>query len=140
MIVLERETGLKNYIEGGTILDAKVSSDIINSIFQPSSPIHDGALIIRNSKITSAACLLPLSRDPAITKEFGTRHRAAVGLTHETDAVVVVVSEERGEISLVHHATVTRDLNSDTLKKNLLDLLGLRKFQSRRVGKQIEPN
>lgn len=124
LIVIERETGLKNYIEAGTIVDATVSSDLIVSIFQTTSPVHDGALIIRNARITSAGCLLPLSRDPAVQKEFGTRHRAAIGLTHETDAAVVVVSEERGEISLVHHGVVLRDLDVNQLRDQLLRLLG----------------
>lgn len=131
LIVLERETGLKNYIEAGTILDSRVTADLIVSIFHPSSPIHDGALIIRNSRVSSAGCLLPISRDPAINKELGTRHRAALGLTHETDAVVIVVSEERGEISLVHHGTMIRDLDVNALRQQLLDLLGLRKYDAR---------
>lgn len=129
LIVLERETGLKNYIEGGTILDCRVSIDLIVSIFHPSSPMHDGAMIIRNSRISSAACLLPISRDPGVRKEFGTRHRAALGVTQETDAVVVVVSEERGEISLVHHGTMIRDMDAKELRRQLLDLLGLRKYE-----------
>lgn len=131
LIVLERETGLKNYIEAGTILDSKVSADLIAAIFQPDSPIHDGALIIRNSRISSAGCLLPISRDPGVNKELGTRHRAALGLTHETDAVVIVVSEERAEISLVHHGTMARDLDVNSLRQQLLELLGLRKYEAR---------
>jgi len=138
LIVLERETGLKNYIEAGTILDSRVTADLVVSIFHPSSPIHDGALIIRNSRISSAGCLLPISRDPGIHKELGTRHRAALGLTHETDAVVIVVSEERGEISLVHHGTITRDLDVNGLRHQLLDLLGLRKFEARYQEKMRE--
>jgi len=139
LIVLERETGLKNYIEAGTVLDSRVTADLIVSVFHPSSPIHDGAVIIRNSRISSAGCLLPISRDPAINKELGTRHRAALGLTHETDAVVIVVSEERGEISLVHHGTMVRDLDVNSLRHQLLELLGLRKFEPRahlEAGKQ----
>jgi uncharacterized protein (TIGR00159 family) len=131
LIVLERETGLKNYIEAGIPLDAKVTSDLILSIFHPTSPMHDGAIIVRNVRISSAGCLLPISRDPVIQKEFGTRHRAAMGLTHETDAVVVVISEERGEISLVHHGTLNRDLDGDKLRTLLLNVLGLRKYATR---------
>src|SRR5271154_850417 len=131
LIVLERETGLKNYIEAGTILDSKVSADLIVSIFHPTSPIHDGALIIRNSRISSAGFLLPISRDPAINKELGTRHRAALGLAHETDAVVIVVSEERGEMSLVHHGTMVRDLDVNNMRQQLLELLGLGKVGAR---------
>jgi len=129
LIVLERETGLKNYVEAGTALDSKVSADLIVSIFHPSSPVHDGAIIIRNSRISSAGCLLPISRDPALRKELGTRHRAALGLTHETDAVVIVVSEERGEVSLVHHGTMFRDLDINKLRQELLNLFGLRKYE-----------
>ncbi len=129
--MLERETGLKNYIEAGNILDSKVSTDLIVSVFHPSSPIHDGAIIIRNSRISSAGCLLPISRDPTINKELGTRHRAALGLTHETDAIVIVISEERGEVSLVHHGKISRDLDVNALRQQLLELLGLRKFEAR---------
>src|SRR5277367_4226 len=125
LIVLERETGLKNYVEAGTAVDSKVTADLIVSVFHPTSPIHDGALIIRNSRVSSAGCLLPISRDPTVNKELGTRHRAALGLTHETDAVVVGVSEERGEISLVHHGTMQRDLQVNVLRQKLLELLGL---------------
>ncbi len=131
LIVIERETGLKTYIEGGQPIDSRVSIDLITSIFHPTSPMHDGAIIIRNSRITSAACLLPISRDPGIHKELGTRHRAALGLTQETDALVIVVSEERGEISLVHHGMMMRDLEPKALKRQLLDLLGLKKIEAR---------
>lgn len=133
LIVLERETGLKNYVEAGTVLDSKVTSDLLVSIFQESSPIHDGAVIIRNARISSAGCLLPLSRDPAIRKEYGTRHRAALGLTHETDAVVVVVSEERAEISVAHHGTIARELDADKLRHQLLDILGLKRYEGREL-------
>lgn len=134
LIVLERETGLKNYVEAGTILDSKVTADLIVSVFHPSSPIHDGAMIIRNSRISSAGCLLPISRDPSINKELGTRHRAALGLTHETDAVVIVVSEERGEVSLCHHGLMNRDLDLSSLREGLLEQLGLRKFDGIQGG------
>ena len=131
LMVIERETGLKNYIDAGTPVEARVNADLIVSIFHPTSPIHDGAIIIRNSRISSAGCLLPISRDPGIRKELGTRHRAALGLTHETDAVVIVVSEERGEISLVHHGTMLRDLNTNSLRQQLLQLLGLRRYEAK---------
>ncbi len=131
LIVLERETGLKNYIEGGTLIDSKVTTDLITSVFHPTSPIHDGALIIRNSRIASAGCLLPISRDPTVNKQLGTRHRAALGLTHETDAVVIVVSEERGQISLVHHGILLQDLDVNGLRQQLLELLGLKKYEAK---------
>lgn len=136
LIVIERETGLKNYIEAGTQLDSRVSYDLIVSIFHPTSPIHDGAVIIRNSRISSAGCLLPISRDPSVNKELGTRHRAALGLTLETDAVVIVVSEERGEISLVHHGIMIRELDLNGLRHQLLELLGLRKYDVRKEEKK----
>lgn len=130
LVVLERETGLKNYVEAGTVLDCRVSTDIITSIFQPSSPIHDGAVVVRNSRISSAGCLLPIARDASIHRQLGTRHRAALGLTHETDAIVIVVSEERGEISLVRHGNMKRDLDVGSLRQELLELLGLGKYES----------
>lgn len=131
LIVIERETGLKNYVEAGTPLESRISQDLLSSIFQPASPIHDGAVIIRNSRISSAGCLLPISRDPSINRELGTRHRAALGLTQETDALVLVVSEERGEISLVHHGAMLRDLSEAELRHHLLELLGLKKFEDK---------
>jgi len=138
LIVMERETGLKNYIEAGTIVDSKPSADLMVSLFHPSAPVHDGAIIIRNDRISSAGCLLPIARDPSINKEFGTRHRAALGLTHETDAVVIVISEERGEISIVRHGSISRDLKPAELRKQLLDVLGLRKFEARYHEKRLQ--
>ena len=96
----EREIGLRNYVESGIPLDAAVSYDLLTTIFQPSTPLHDGAVIIQEDRIAAAACFLPLTVNPKLDRDLGTRHRAAIGLTEETDAVAVVVSEERGEISL----------------------------------------
>ncbi|BAT72143.1 conserved hypothetical protein [Thermosulfidibacter takaii ABI70S6] len=123
LIVFERDMGLKNYIESGIILDAVVSEELLISIFLPYSPLHDGAVIIRNDRIAAAACLLPLSSDPMISKALGTRHRAAIGLTEETDAVVVVVSEETGIISIAVNGQIRRDLDKETLRGLLMDLL-----------------
>ena len=122
LVVLERETGLKNYIEAGTQLDSRVSTDLIVAIFHPTSPIHDGAVIVRTSRISSAGCLLPISRDPNVNKELGTRHRAGLGLSEETDALVIVVSEETGTISLMSQGKVTRDIDEEKLKAHLLEL------------------
>jgi diadenylate cyclase len=119
LLVFEREMSLKNYIVVGTELDAKVTSELITSIFLPYSPIHDGAVIIQNGKLTKAGCFLPLSQNTAISKELGTRHRAAIGLSEVVDAVIVVVSEETGTISLVIGGMITTGLDIADLKKLL---------------------
>ncbi len=123
LIVFEKDMGLKNYIESGIILDAVVSEELIISIFLPYSPMHDGAVIIRNGRIAAAACLLPLSSDPMISKALGTRHRAAIGITEETDAVAVVVSEETGIVSLAVEGKIKRELDAESLKRLLMELL-----------------
>ena len=122
LIVLERQMGLKNYIEVGHKIDSKVNAELIISIFLPYSPIHDGALIIQKGRITAAGCFLPLTVDPTIKKNLGTRHRAAIGLTEETDAVVIVASEEAGEVSLVVGGKMRQGLDGATLRKLLLNL------------------
>jgi len=123
LIVFERETGLNEFIEGGTNLDAQISKELILSIFVTASPIHDGALIVRKSRVTAAACFLPLTTNPNVSKTLGTRHRAAIGITEESDAVVVAVSEEDGGISLVVDGRITRDLDAGTLRGTLQKLL-----------------
>jgi uncharacterized protein (TIGR00159 family) len=123
LIVIEREAGLKDFLEVGVEIDAKVSSDLITSIFLPYSPIHDGALVIQRGRLTRAGCFLPLSQNPDISKALGTRHRAAIGLTELVDAVGIVVSEETGKISIVVGGRITRDLDSTALKRVLKRLL-----------------
>jgi diadenylate cyclase len=123
LIVLQNEVGLNEYIEVGTRLDAQVSKELLASIFMPSSPIHDGALIVQQGRITAAGCFLPLTANPSVSKTLGTRHRAAIGLTEETDAVVVVVSEEDGAVSLVREGKITRDVDAGTLRTTLQRLL-----------------
>jgi len=123
LIVLTREVGLNDYIEGGSRMDATVSRDLIVSIFHPGSPLHDGALVIQLGRIVAAGCLLPLTTNPNVSKMLGTRHRAAIGLTEETDAVVIVVSEEEGKISLVHEGKITRDLDAGVLRGTLQHLM-----------------
>jgi uncharacterized protein (TIGR00159 family) len=115
LIVLEKETGLKDYVEGGIELNAKVTKELITSIFFPNAPIHDGAIIIQKNKIRAAGCFLPLTMDPSLSKSLGTRHRAAVEISLETDAVVIVVSEETGKISLVSAGKILKNLDSDRL-------------------------
>ena len=124
LIVLEREVGLSDYIAGGTELDARVTGELVESVFLPRSPIHDGALVIRNGRMAAARCFLPLSEDSNLSKDLGTRHRAAVGLTEGTDAAVVVVSEEQGRISLVVGGRVNQNLDGPELHDALQRLLG----------------
>ena len=119
LIVIERETGIKDFLESGTELDARISGDLIVSVFHPTSPIHDGALVIQQGRLTRAGCFLPLSQNPDISKTLGTRHRAAIGLTELVDAIVIVVSEETGKISVVLGGRITRDLDLESLKKVL---------------------
>jgi len=122
LIVLERDTDLSTIVEMGTELDAKVSKEILVSIFLPYSPIHDGAAIIRSGRIIAAGCFLPLTLSSNISKALGTRHRAAVGLTEESDAVVVVVSEETGEISVVRSGEIEHNADAPALRKTLSDI------------------
>lgn len=109
LIVIVRQMSIDHLIQIGTEIDAKVTSELLNSIFLPYSPIHDGAVIIQREKITCAGCFLPLSQNPDIAKSFGTRHRAALGISEQTDVLVLVVSEETGKISIVHDGKITYD-------------------------------
>jgi diadenylate cyclase len=119
LLCLERETGLKEYIETGTRLDAKITTDLISTIFTPDSALHDGAIIIRGSKIVSAGSILPISKNPEIPPELGMRHRAAVGITEETDAICIVVSEETRKVSLAMEGRLINDVNPLYLKITL---------------------
>jgi diadenylate cyclase len=123
IIVIERQVGLRNYIEGGIPLDAVLTYDLIASIFQPSSPLHDGAVIVQADRVAAAACFLPLTVNPRLSKELGSRHRAAIGLTEENDAVAIVVSEETGVASIVVDGEIERDLSPDALRSRLRSLL-----------------
>ena len=126
LIIIERETGLKDYLESGHDIDAMVSRHLIISLFLTDSPLHDGGVVIRKDRIISAGCVLPLSKNPYLSNQFGTRHRAAIGLTEETDAVAIVVSEETQKISLVQHGVITHDLSENELR-NQLDTIFLPK-------------
>jgi uncharacterized protein (TIGR00159 family) len=123
LIAFERDVGLNEYIEGGTKVDSRISREIIVSIFHTTSPIHDGAIIVHKGRVAAAGCFLPLTTNPNVSKTLGTRHRAAIGLTEETDAVVIVVSEEDGRISLVLGGRLTRDLDAANLRERLQKLL-----------------
>ncbi len=119
LIVLEQQTGLKNFVETGVVINGEISKELICSIFNPNSPMHDGAVIIRNDQITAAGCILPLSQERNISRILGTRHRAGVGLTEVSDAWVIIVSEETGLISLAREGELERGVEIDELKKLL---------------------
>jgi diadenylate cyclase len=116
LIVIERNVGLKAIVDGGVQLDAQLSYDLLVSIFNPASPLHDGAIIIRGDRIAAASCFLPLSINPLLSKDLGTRHRAALGITEDSDAVVIVVSEETGLISFVRSGRIKRALDATRLR------------------------
>ena len=123
IVVIEREIGLRNYIESGIPLDSTVTYDLLVSIFQPDSPLHDGAVILQANRVAAAACFLPLTVNPRLTTEFGTRHRAAIGLTEESDAVALVVSEETGTVSVALDGQLERSLDSEKLRLRLSELM-----------------
>src|SRR2546422_4175894 len=123
LIVIERDIGLKNYIESGVAVDAALSYDLLVTLFSPGAPLHDGAVIVRKDRITAAACFLPLTVNPRLSKELGTRHRAAIGVTEESDAVVIVISEETGIISIVVGGKIERNLDGDSLRRHLIFIL-----------------
>jgi diadenylate cyclase len=127
LIVIERQIGLRNYIESGIPLDAMVTHDLLVTIFQTSGPLHDGAVIIQENKVAAASCFLPLTVNPTVGSDLGTRHRAAIGLTEENDAVAVVVSEETGRISVATEGHISRGFTPDTLRSRLTQLVLNRK-------------
>jgi diadenylate cyclase len=119
LIVIEREIGLRTYIESGVAMDAKLSYDLLATIFRPSAPLHDGAAIIQKDRVAAAACFLPLSMNPVLSTQLGTRHRAGIGITEETDAIAVIVSEETGAISMAVGGKIERDLTAEQLRERL---------------------
>jgi len=123
LIVFERETGLTEYIESGTMLEARISSELLINLFTPNTPLHDGAVVIRGSQVAAAGCYLPLSENPFISKELGTRHRAAIGMSEVSDAICVVVSEETGQISLAINGQIVRDIKEESLISKLFEEL-----------------
>jgi len=123
LIVIERETGINEYIETGVRLDAVVSGEFLINIFIPNSPLHDGAVIIRGDRVAAAGCFLPLTENPNLTKELGTRHRAAIGITEISDSLALVVSEETGTISVAHEGKLTRYLDEKSLREVLTEML-----------------
>ncbi|HSL70817.1 MAG TPA: diadenylate cyclase CdaA, partial [Longimicrobiales bacterium] len=123
LIVIERDIGLRTYIESGVPMDAQLSYDLLATVFRPSAPLHDGAVIIQKDRVAAAACFLPLSMNPVLSTQLGTRHRAGIGITEETDAVAVVVSEENGAISLAIAGSIERDITVEQLRERLSELL-----------------
>jgi len=134
LIALQRTIGLKTYTDGGTRIDAEVSAELLMSLFNKSSPLHDGAVVIRGDRIVAAACLFPLSENPNIETGLGTRHRAAIGVTEESDAVVIVVSEQTGDISVAEKGFLKRRVDDKTLRAVLQAVSSAEGFQAAPVG------
>jgi diadenylate cyclase len=133
LVVIERGVNLRNVIEGGVKMDAELSYDLLVTIFNPATPLHDGAVVIRGHRVAAAACFLPLTLNPLLSKDLGTRHRAAIGITEDTDAVAVVVSEETGLISFVQAGQIRRGLDGTRLRAAILDAL---EPSTRRAGEE----
>lgn len=137
LIVIEREIEIKDIINTGIIMDAEVSPQLITNIFEPKTPLHDGAIVISNNKIAAAACMLPLASDNDIARELGTRHRAGIGISKESDALVVIVSEETGKVSVAKDGTLIADVREDVLKKILINNIVTKRFGDTRKKKPI---
>ena len=119
LIVLERETGLRTFVESGVLVEAHVTRDLLLAIFQPDGPLHDGAVIIQGGKLSAAACFLPLTMNPELSRKLGTRHRAAIGVTEESDCLAIVVSEERGTVSVAQGGELEMDISIERLGQRL---------------------
>ncbi len=132
LIVIERKVGLRNFVDAGVQLDARISYDLLVTIFNPSTPLHDGAVIIQNERIAAASVFLPLTKNPGISRELGTRHRAAIGITEGSDAISIVVSEETGLITYVEAGDVRRNLDTTQLRKLLFDAMNVPLVQPKR--------
>ena len=132
LIVIERNIGLRNFIDAGVQLDARLSYDLLVTIFNPATPLHDGAVIIKDERLAAASVFLPLTKNPEISRELGTRHRAAIGITEGSDAISLVVSEETGLITYVEAGVVRRNIDTNQLRKLLLDALEIPLIESRK--------
>ena len=139
LIVIEKNVGLKNVTDGGVQLDAELSYDLLVSVFNPASPLHDGAIVIRRHRIAAASCFLPLTLNPRLSKDLGTRHRAAIGVTEDTDAVAVIVSEETGLISFVQAGEIKRGLDATKLRIAIFEALGVGPRKEKEKQKLTEP-
>lgn len=136
LVVIERNVGLRNFIDAGVQLDAKISYDLLVTIFNTEAPLHDGAVIIQRDRIAAASCFLPLTKNPSVSRELGTRHRAAIGITEDTDAISVVVSEETGLISFIEDGRVKRHLDTTQLRALLLNAMEIPVVQKKREPKK----
>jgi diadenylate cyclase len=132
LIVIERNIGLRNFIDAGVQMDARISYDLLVTIFNPATPLHDGAVIIQNERLAAASVFLPLTKNPEISRELGTRHRAAIGITEGSDAISLVVSEETGSITYVESGKVFRNLDTTQLRRFLLDAMEIPIVETRR--------
>lgn len=132
LIVIERNVGLRNFVDSGVQLDAAIGYDLLVTIFNPSTPLHDGAIIIQNERLAAASVFLPLTKNPSISREMGTRHRAAIGITEGTDAISLVVSEETGLITYVEAGAVKRNIDTTLLRKLLLEAMEIPMIQTKR--------
>jgi diadenylate cyclase len=140
LIVMERNVGLRNFIETGTRIDAKVSAELLVTLFSPGSPLHDGAVMLREDSIIAAACILPLSSNPRLAGTLGTRHRAGLGLSEESDAAVVVVSEQSGAISVCYRGVMRQRLNEGELRSELSRIFHIRpEDENLTPGPGVEP-
>jgi len=140
LIVIERKTGLREFEETGTFIDAEITSPLLENIFEPNTPLHDGATIIRNRRIQASACILQLSDDPTISKELGTRHRAAIGITETTDAISLIVSEETGIISMAREGKLTRYIDNKALTQILTEIFSNDKTSLGRKNYRLKTN
>jgi diadenylate cyclase len=134
LLVIERDTGLKNYLESGTSVNGKVTRELLLTIFQPPSVLHDGGVIIQGNRVAGAGCIFPVSQDPSLSKWLGTRHRAAVGITEVSDAYAICVSEETGNVSVAEEGKLTTRVDPDELRERLMNL-----FQSSKKPKDVKP-
>jgi diadenylate cyclase len=132
LIVIERNVGLRNFIDAGVQLDAAIGYDLLVTIFNPATPLHDGAVIIQNERLAAASVFLPLTKNPSISREMGTRHRAAIGITEGTDAISIVVSEETGLITYVEAGEVKRNIDTTLLRKLLLEAMEIPMLKTKR--------
>jgi diadenylate cyclase len=139
LIVIERNIGLRNFIDAGVQLDARLSYDLLVTIFNPTTPLHDGAVIIQNEKLAAASVFLPLTKNPEVSRDLGTRHRAAIGITEDSDAISLVVSEETGLVTFVEAGVMKRNLDTTALRRLLLDAMEIPLIEKRRdTGKALK--
>ncbi len=132
LMAIEKNDPLTSYIESGCLIDARLSADLIQAIFTPNNPLHDGGLIIQNIRVAAAGCIFPLTQNQDLSRIFGTRHRAALGLSEETDAIIIIVSEERQDISLVYRGKLYKDLNREELLSKVKETIKLKKEYGQR--------